>query len=100
MALQIEWTPDAKSHLNEILEYWVERNGTRTYSQKLYESVKNVLLVLSKYPKSGKITENQFVRSKIVKNYYIFYSFDEELLSVLGFCDMRRDPEFISSILE
>ena len=79
MALQIEWTPDAKIHLNLILEYWIENNGTRIYSQKLYESVKNVLRVLSRYPESGKITENQFVRSKIVKDYYIFYSFDEEL---------------------
>ncbi len=68
MALQIEWTPDAKIHLNEILEYWIDRNGSNLYSQKLYESVKLVLLVLSKYPESGQETENEFVRSRIVKN--------------------------------
>jgi len=54
MALQIEWTPDAKLHLNEILEYWEERIGSKLFSQKLYESIKNVLNVLSRYPESGK----------------------------------------------
>lgn len=78
MALQIEWTPDAKSQLNEILEYWVSRIGSRTYSQKLYESVKNVLRVLSRYPKSGTLTEYPTIRSKIVKDYFIFYSFDRK----------------------
>ncbi len=100
MALQIEWTPDAKAHLSEILEYWIERNGTSTYSQKLYESVKNVLTVLSKYPESGHATERQGIRSKIIKDYFIFYTFDNKILSVIGFCDMRRSPDLISTLID
>lgn len=45
MALQIIWTVDAKDHLNEILEYWHQRNGTRTYSKKLYQTVRNALKI-------------------------------------------------------
>lgn len=99
MALQIDWTPDAKLQLNKILEYWIDKNGTSTYSQKLYESIRTVLQVLSKYPESGKTTENPFIRSKIVKDYFIFYSFDDKNLTVFGFCDMRRDPKYIESIV-
>ncbi len=100
MALQIEWTPEANIQLKEILDYWIERNGTGDYSQKLYESIKNVLSVLSRYPESGTPTKNSFVRSKIVKKYYIFYSYDDTFLSVIGFCDMRRDPTYLKSIIE
>jgi plasmid stabilization system protein ParE len=94
MALQIVWTPDAKIHLNEILEYWQARSGTSIYSQKLYQSVKNALPILAKYPESGKQTENLQIRAKII-NYYLFYLYNSTHLYVLGFCDMRRDPEYI-----
>ncbi len=100
MALQIEWTPDAKAQLSQILDYWINRNGSNLYSLKLYESIKIILLVLAKYPESGRLTENLFVRSKIVKDYHIFYSFDETYLSVIGICDMRRDPDYVKSIWE
>ena len=94
MALQIVWTPDAKLQLNEILKYWEQRNDS-----KLYKIIKNALIVLSKYPESGKISENKKVKIKIIKGYYLFYSFDKEKLSVIGFCDMRRDPNFVESII-
>ena len=99
MALQIVWTPDAKLQLNEILKYWEQRNDSLLYSKKLYKIIKNALIVLSKYPESGKISENKKVKIKIIKGYYLFYSFNKEKLSVIGFCDRRRDPNFEESII-
>ena len=99
MALQIVWTPESKLQLNEILKYWELRNDSLLYSKKLYKIIKNALIVLSKYPESGKISENKKVKIKIIKGYYLFYSFDKEKLSVIGFCDMRRDPNFVESII-
>ncbi len=58
MALQIEWTPDAKSQLNQILVYWINSNGSDLYSLKLYQSIKIILKILVKYPESGRLTEN------------------------------------------
>jgi len=58
MALQIEWTPDAELHLTEILEYWIARNGSDFFSKQLYQAVKKILEVLSRYPESGRITSN------------------------------------------
>ena len=99
MALQIIWTVDAKEHLNNILEYWHQRIGTKTYSQKLYRNVKNALKILAKYPESGKSTENSLIRAKIIKDYYLFYTFNEVHLFVVGFCDMRRDPDYIETLI-
>lgn len=98
MALQIEWTPDAREHLNDILKYWVVRNASTSYSKKLYKAVKRAVYILSKFPDSGKKTENENVRSKIVEQYFIFYCYDDKYLSILGICDMRRDPIFIKKL--
>ena len=74
MALQIVWTPESKLQLNEILKYWELRNDSLLYSKIC-------------------------IKVKIIKGYYLFYSFDMEKLSVIGFCDMRRDPNFVESII-
>lgn len=71
MALQIIWTLDATQHFNDILEYWIERNGSNVYSKKIYQTVKSTLFILSKYPESGKLTEKHGIRAKIVRDYYL-----------------------------
>jgi plasmid stabilization system protein ParE len=100
MALQIIWTVDAKDHVNEILDYGYQRNGTKTYSKKLYLTIKNALKIPAKYPESGKLTEKSLVRAKIIKDYYLFYTFDKTHLFVVGFCDMRRDPEYNETLIK
>ena len=37
MALKIVWTENAETHLEAILSYWSERNGSSLYSQNLYK---------------------------------------------------------------
>jgi len=100
MALQIVWTPDSSQQLNDILSYWVQRNETSTYALKLYKFVKIALKILAKYPQTGKLTERPNIRVKIIKDYYLFYTYDNKRLFVLGLCDMRRDPTFIETFLE
>lgn len=99
MALQINWTPEAIDQLNKILEYWIERNQSTSYSQKLYETFKNVISILSKYPESGFVTSQNGVRCRVIKDYYLFYSFNDTYLTILGFCDSRRDPNFIKTLI-
>lgn len=95
MALRIVWTLNASTHLIEILHYWETKNGTKSYSMKLYKLFQNVIDILSRYPESGSKTNNILIRRKSTKDYFIYYSFDEELLTVLGIVDMRRNPQFI-----
>jgi len=37
MALKIIWTRNAIEHLEDILNYWEVRNGSSSYSIKLYK---------------------------------------------------------------
>jgi len=52
-----------------------------------------------KFPESGQQTDNLFIRYKIVKDYFLYYSFDESTLYIVDVCDMRRNPEYIKSLI-
>ncbi len=100
MALQIEWTDKALDHLDNILNYWEERNGSRTYSNKLYSIIQEALEILSRYPDSGRQTNNLFLKKKSVRDYFIYYTFDDSSLTVIGISYMGRDPNYLKSMEE
>ncbi len=100
MPLEIKWTVRAEIQFNNVLDYWTERNQSRTYSHNLIDMVDEALIGLSRFPESGRQTENESIRIKIVRDYFIYYSFDEKELQVIDICDMRRDPNYIKSLLE
>ncbi len=85
---------------DEILNYWNKRNGSPRYSIKLINLFDESIMKLTNYPDSGKPTDNLLVKYKIVKDYFLYYSFDETTLYVVDICDMRRNPTYIKSLLE
>ena len=95
MALQIVWTSNAQEHLVEILKYWEHRNGSKSYSFKLHKLFQKGLEVLSNYPETGTKTSHTVIRKKTITAYFVYYSFDERSITVLGIVDMRRNPKFI-----
>jgi len=97
MALKIVWTENAEKHLEAILSYWSDRNGSSFYSQKLYNMFQKELDVLTRYPEAGSKTTNDLIRKKTVRDYFIYYNFDDKALTVLGLVDMRRNPKFIKT---
>jgi plasmid stabilization system protein ParE len=97
MALKIVWTENAETHLEAILIYWSERNESSLYSQKLYKMFQKELDVLTRYPEIGAKTTNDLIRKKTVRDYFLYYNFDDEVLTVLGLVDMRRNPKFIKT---
>ena len=92
MALQIIWTEIAEEQLEEILGYWVERNVSTEYAIKLNVLIEKAVQILSRYPESGRKTNNKKLSVKIIKDYFLYYSYDTKFLYVVAICDMRRDP--------
>jgi len=99
MILQAKWTKEAKLQFKDILDYWDRRNGSSRYSAKLINIVDQTIERLLEFPEIGRVTENDRIRLKIIKDYFIYYSFDTERLTVLGISDMRRDPKYLKSLL-
>jgi len=91
MARQIIWTISAQTERREILEYWIKRNKSKTYSVKLNKLIIAALREVSKNPFIGRKTDKADVRVKIVRDYLIFYEISPKSIFVLSVWDSRRD---------
>lgn len=91
MVRQIIWTVSAQTERREILEYWVKRNKSKIYSIKLNKLIITALREISKSPFTGRKTEIEDVRVKIVRDYLIFYEISPKKIFVLSIWDGRRD---------
>ncbi len=100
MALKVIWTKNSLTHLEEILSYWEERNRSKKYPTKLYNYFQKSIDVLARHPETGSKTINEIIRKKTIRDYYVYYSFDETSLTVLGIVDMRRNPNFLRKFEE
>ena len=64
--LKIIWSNRAKIKLLQLLEFYAERNKSKTYSRKLFHTFNKELLVLSKQPEMGIKTDIESI-TKILK---------------------------------
>jgi plasmid stabilization system protein ParE len=90
---RIIWSDNANKKLFEILEYYAQRNKSKRYSIKLYNRIRNELLLLAKQPEIGIKTEIEDVRGLIVDDYVLFYEFDRNTIIVHTLWDCRQNPE-------
>jgi hypothetical protein len=66
MGRQIIWSTEALELLEGILIYWEERNGSQTYSLKLYRLFQDCLKQVPKYPESGSKSMHKEVYYSVV----------------------------------
>jgi toxin YoeB len=92
MAKQVIWSKRAFNDRRAILEYWIERNQSMTYSKLLNQIFENTTELISKFPKLGKKTVLQDIRIKIVKDYFITYRETKTKVEILTIWDYRQDP--------
>jgi len=90
---KIVWTAQAKLDLTEILEFFIKRNGTKTYSIKLNSSIFNSIKLLLKYPEIGVQTDIENVRVLIKGDYGIFYEIRSDVILIISIWDNRQNHE-------
>ena len=94
---KITWTEKANLERIEILEYWINRNKSKTYSVKLNQLIKTSLKQVAENPTIGRKTDfDENVRLKIVRDYLIFYQYDSAELKVLSVWSGYRNEKSIS----
>jgi len=100
MAKQIVWTEQAEKQRFEIFNYWNNRNGSNTYSIKLNKKINKSVSTILNFPESGKMSRHKEIRIKIISDYHLFYKEIDDIINVLAFVDMRRDPKTIDKLVE
>lgn len=89
----IEWSIEAKESLQEILEYYIERNGNKRYSAKLLQHIKQTILHIKTNNFIGKATDEHQTRVMFKSHYGIFYEVKEKIIEIQLVWDTRRNPE-------
>jgi len=100
MVLQVRWTDEAKFQFKEILNYWEARNDSSAYSEKLLNLINQSINRLLEYPEIGRKTDNEKIRLKIIKDYFLYYTFNDKHVFILGISDMRRNPKYLKKLLK
>lgn len=93
MAKKVRWTTRALIDRKGILDYWIERNKSKTYSLKLFASFKYSTSLLAKNAEIGIPSGTPNVKSIVVaQNYLVFYSIEADAIYILTIWDTHRDP--------
>jgi len=90
---EIVWSALAKLQLENILKFYVQRNGNSNYSLKIINEVEDVLETLSKAEQIGRLTSNKFTRVISMKVYLLFYEINGNRIEIVSFWDNRQAIE-------
>ncbi len=90
---KIVWSNRAKKRLYGILEFYIERNKSKSYSIKLYKLLNKEIKLLLKYPALGLKTSEESVRGLIIDTYIIYYEVTEDKITIHTIWDCRQDPD-------
>ena len=90
---KINWTEKANFERKEILDYWIQRNKSKVYSIKLNKLFIETMKQVAENPTIGRKTEFDNIRVKIVRDYLIFYEYDQNQIKVMTIWDGNRDEK-------
>jgi len=89
---KIVWSHKARIKLTEILDFYYQRNKSKTYSQKLYREIQKNIRLLKKQPTLGLKTDEELVRALIIGEYIVFYEYSKVEIIILNIWDCRQNP--------
>ena len=70
---KIIWSRRATIKLYSILEFYILRNKSKTYSTKLYTKINKEVKLLQNNPELGIKTTEESIRGLIVESYIVYY---------------------------
>ena len=85
----VRWTRTADIQFVGILEYWVKRNKSNTYSKKLIKIVAERTKQIAEKPFIYKSADFKNTRVASLKNFSIFYKVTDEEIIITAFWDNR-----------
>ena len=95
----VVWTETAARQRREILKYWIKRNGTTTYAEKLIKVAAAQVKVILSNPKLFPRADFPDTHVSALGHFSIFYKFNKDYLIITAFWDNRQDPKKLLEIL-
>lgn len=79
---KIIWSHRTRIKLFEILDFYIERNKSKSFSSKLYYKLRKEIKLLEKQPNLGIKTDDKAIMGLIVIDYIIFYETTNDLIII------------------
>ena len=95
----VVWTETATKQRREILKYWIKKNGSTLYAEKLIKITTKQIKVIQNYPESFKLTDYPDTRESALGHFSIYYKIILDLIIITAFWDNRQDPKSLLTIL-
>lgn len=95
----VEWTETAKKQRRIVLRYWVEKNKSTLYSEKLIEKINHRIEAILKSPEIYKKADFPKTRVSAMGHYSIFYQITNKKIIITAFWDNRQDPKKLYQLL-
>jgi plasmid stabilization system protein ParE len=90
---EIKWSPEAKNSFESILEFYIERNGNKTYSKNLFKQIKQTVSLIQGHNHIGKATDEGETRVLFKGHFAVFYEIKEKVIEIQLIWDNRRNPD-------
>lgn len=90
---RVIWSPRANDELKDILEFYLKRNGSATYSLKLLQAVDSMIELLLSHPQLGRKTSDKDARIISFGDFLLIYDETPDTLNILSVWDNRQDPK-------
>lgn len=90
---KIIWSQRAKIRLLQILEFYANRNKSKTYSAQLYLKFKSEIKLLQKHPDIGIKTNLENIRGLIIDEYIVYYEKIGTTVCILTIWSSVQNPD-------
>ena len=90
---KIVWSNRAKIRLFAILDFYILRNNSKTYSIKLQKLISKEVNLLLKQPDLGLKTSEDTTRGLIIENYIVYYEVTDDKIIIHTIWDSRQNPD-------
>lgn len=97
---EIIWTETAARQRKSILEYWVQRNQSPTYSLKLLRLSNEKANLVANNPLLYKAAEFPDTRVAAMGHFSLFYKIQDGAIIITAFWDNRQDPKELLKLLK
>lgn len=92
MALNLIFSPQFADSLEEILQFYDERNGSDCYSKKLLKMILRQTSLLKTMPEIGRLTNFPGVRILFVDQFGIEYQIREKAILIIDIYSCHTNP--------
>jgi toxin YoeB len=92
---KIVWSNRAIKRLYGILELYIQRNKSKTYSSKLSRLLQKEVKILLKFPEIGLKTTKENTMGLIIDDYIIYYEITDDKIIIHTIWDSRQNPVWL-----